>query len=348
MDHFPSVGWLSFRAMPPCVRGNPGDNQYRHVSPGSIPACAGEPRCRRRRAPSPGVYPRVCGGTKENGTSASPALGLSPRVRGNPVKSQFGDELETMLGLSPRVRGNHLVTVTRTENRGSIPACAGEPRGPRPRRRRSRVYPRVCGGTRFFRIVGKRFDGLSPRVRGNPAGVDAIGVLPGSIPACAGEPPQTWSTRSTKRVYPRVCGGTRIMVSVRRRGEGLSPRVRGNLLPAHVERGELGSIPACAGEPHSPRDPSPRVRGNRWASRLSSIPACPLCAGSIRRVPGVPGSIPACAGEPQNRSFPRVTSRVYPRVCGGTSTILLTALLACGLSPRVRGNPETSVSQTPW
>ncbi len=50
------------------------------------------------------------------------------------------------------------------------------------------------------------------------------------------------------------------------------------------------------------------------------------------------GSIPACAGEP--RKFPTAccASRVYPRVCGGTSSCCWSVKAALGLSPRVRGN----------
>ena len=51
----------------------------------------------------------------------------------------------------------------------------------------------------------------------------------GSIPACAGEPCEARTPVAGQLVYPRVCGGTlrwhrRVMP-----GNGLSPRVRGNL-----------------------------------------------------------------------------------------------------------------------
>ena len=51
------------------------------------------------------------------------------------------------------------------------------------------------------------------------------------------------------RVYPRVCGGTahqRALIDLVR---GLSPRVRGNHVHLEELRGEVRSIPACAGEP---------------------------------------------------------------------------------------------------
>ena len=50
-------------------------------------------------------------------------------------------------GLSPRVRGNLREFQVQEIAKGSIPACAGEPRSPEPDIYRVWVYPRVCGGT---------------------------------------------------------------------------------------------------------------------------------------------------------------------------------------------------------
>ena len=134
---------------------------------------------------------------------------------------------------------------------------------------------------------------------------------------------------------------------------GLSPRVRGNRADPALPAPAPGSIPACAGEPwndkiknavsrvyprvcggtvyalpgHHPRHGlSPRVRGNLVMVRA---------AGSMIR------SIPACAGEPipDNRTILR--SWVYPRVCGGTPTSRISQSGNSGLSPRVRGNPNS-------
>ena len=70
-------------------------------------------------------------------------------------------------GLSPRVRGNRIHPRDRARARGSIPACAGEPRCRSPHDRQPRVYPRVCGGTTNIPDFGIDAVGLSPRVRGN-------------------------------------------------------------------------------------------------------------------------------------------------------------------------------------
>ncbi len=68
---------------------------------------------------------------------------------------------------------------------------------------------------------------------------------------------------------------------------------------------------------------SPRVRGN---PRPLPVP------------PHIPRSIPACAGEPPDYDGGPGLPRVYPRVCGGTSTTPSHTVDSTGLSPRVRGN----------
>ena len=73
----------------------------------------------------------------------------------------------------------------------------------------------------------------------------------GSIPACAGEPWLLVALRWRHRVYPRVCGGTRVVIPEDGLYEGLSPRVRGNPRLTFRLCAGIGSIPACAGEPLS-------------------------------------------------------------------------------------------------
>ena len=91
-----------------------------------------------------GVYPRVCGGT------------------------QVGEDGDDFVGgLSPRVRGNPLRFALRAARMQSIPACAGEPPWPNRSPAQNRVYPRVCGGTLIGSAPRCIVEGLSPRVRGN-------------------------------------------------------------------------------------------------------------------------------------------------------------------------------------
>ena len=122
------------------------------------------------------------------------------------------------------------------------------------------VYPRVCGGTAYAELAYYGDGGLSPRVRGNPraAGPAAAGAW--SIPACAGEPLPRFFRPDAERVYPRVCGGTLIILSAVGWGVGLSPRVRGNPDEVGLMLDQAGSIPACAGEPFQVSHVKPRCR----------------------------------------------------------------------------------------
>ncbi len=67
----------------PRVRGNPYISILLNSSSGSIPACAGEPAKDVEPVSLYEVYPRVCGGTGVAASASGPAMGLSPRVRGN-------------------------------------------------------------------------------------------------------------------------------------------------------------------------------------------------------------------------------------------------------------------------
>ena len=168
----------------------------------------------------------MCGGTQQRYFQVFDYMGLSPRVRGNP-------------GVRPLSR----------QSRRSIPACAGEPACLPHLHPAYGVYPRVCGGTSQDHQWDARPDGLSPRVRGNQRGNRARVCLSGSIPACAGEPVGALPADCRRRVYPRVCGGTRNFQSGEIALIGLSPRVRGNRSLKNGDRRLARSIPACAGEP---------------------------------------------------------------------------------------------------
>ena len=271
----------------PRVRGNRVQAVFNAVGFGSIPACAGEPSAPRNGCWLKRVYPRVCGGTAGVVLLWLPLLGLSPRVRGNPRRSQYA-----------------------RPPRRSIPACAGEPAVRIPRRSTAWVYPRVCGGTQSRPAACHRRYGLSPRVRGNRVQYAGGSRQCGSIPACAGEPPRGGSPDGPNKVYPRVCGGTGEIVWKRAYAGGLSPRVRGNLrhftAPARGRR----SIPACAGEPGDKalhdrvNEVYPRVCGGTPVINLLAdfgVGLSPRVRGNLAGIDCddiAGGSIPACAGEP--------------------------------------------------
>ena len=131
---------------------------------------------------------------------------------------------------------------------------------------------------------------------------------------------------------------------------GLSPRVRGNRESLDLERKEIRSIPACAGEPLV--NPLillnamvyPRVCGGT-VIEADTTRGCVGLSPRVRGNPSPPGckqiglgSIPACAGEPTAVQTSIGKEQVYPRVCGGTTAEGEFVLEESGLSPRVRGN----------
>ncbi len=183
--HHPGRGISLVKVYPRVCGGTVPATARWASAPGSIPACAGEPIFPPVVAWLRKVYPRVCGGTWLGAEKRMPVWGLSPRVRGNQVVDVVsgagvgsipacagepgqtdavpsgdgvyprvcgGTAVQNALavenrGLSPRVRGNLVAVIQNRQNRGSIPACAGEPRGFCRAADGVAVYPRVCGGT---------------------------------------------------------------------------------------------------------------------------------------------------------------------------------------------------------
>ena len=289
------------------MRGNHGVEDAIQPRYGSIPAFAGEPIERPEQSRIVTVYPRVCGGTQSTWSCSISARGLSPRLRGNLDIWRFR------------------VVLFR-----SIPAFAGEPHLNSKCRVSWTVYPRVCGGTTCSASARACSSGLSPRLRGNRLEYKAVLSATQVYPRVCGEPPLYKTYNIYTQVYPRVCGGTASGRQLRFTANGLSPRLRGNLMPATASNTAVGSIPAFAGEPPngtfldlSNPGLSPRLRGNPV-----------LC----RPKPDCKRSIPAFAGEPLLLLMLAAWERVYPRVCGGTGKASLHSKSRSGLSPRLRGN----------
>ena len=214
----------------PRMRGNLIEAIYESYGFRSIPAHAGQPPCNR---PSPNrcaVYPRACGATCFRG-------------RG----------LFLFRGLSPRMRGNRRCAISKEVSARSIPAHAGQPSRYPLRDSGSKVYPRACGATCAWRLLGARRSGLSPRMRGNhnPPVVNTNNQR--SIPAHAGQPSNCPLAKREFAVYPRACGATEFRDLIARACKGLSPRMRGN---HSIFTGAIQirrSIPAHAGQPYPGR-----------------------------------------------------------------------------------------------
>ena len=209
----------------PRARGKPASARRPTAAWRSIPACAGEAARPDRVRVRPTVDPRVRGGSSSSSTTAEPSSGRSPRARGKqeialarcgehgsipacageavrrrqrarpvPVDPRVrGGSEKTMTrdvfphGRSPRARGKrHPCRHSRQPER-SIPACAGEARNQRAEGKRTRVDPRVRGGSRVRCDRMAPATGRSPRARGKPREVRQSAGLHRSIPACAGE-----------------------------------------------------------------------------------------------------------------------------------------------------------------
>ena len=240
----------------------------------------------------------------------------------------------------------------------AYPAYTGEPRPLSVRPRISRSLP-ACTRNRYAIVYPRHLLGAIPRVRGNPL-VDPMELTPVRfIPACTGEPHPHLPFRHTSMVYPRVYGGTPDSAGRRAVRTGLSPRVRGNLQTPSRGHREIGSIPACTGEPMKAKTNNPL---SEVYPRVYGGTDCPVCAGQDNpglspRVRGnlgttllrfmLSGSIPACTGEPGPGRRCVRPPRVYPRVYGGTRPGSAGRARTGGLSPRVRGNPIPACTGEP-
>ncbi len=230
----------------PHARGNRKHVRKAARLPGPIPACAGEPQCESQRRWPGWAYPRMRGGTAETIAGTEANKGLSPHARGNPMVSFLVMRLPGPIpacagepnhrkskrlfhrayprmrggtavlfltnrrfwGPSPHARGNPSGRVRFRAFYGPIPACAGEPKKWPVCPCRSGAYPRMRGGTISIAFTVCPSLGLSPHARGNPLHVCSCRFSVGPIPACAGEPWQSWQSLPRLRAYPRMRGGT--------------------------------------------------------------------------------------------------------------------------------------------
>jgi len=234
---------------------------------GSIPACAGEPST-SRTPPS--------------------AATVDPRMRGGAFTGLF--LLGMREGRSPHARGSHAYLSERPVRRGSIPACAGEPRGAAAPQGQRQVDPRMRGGAT---VIGKRpplLMGRSPHARGSPWCLISLRFMSRSIPACAGEPNSRLASRCASKVDPRMRGGARLLAVGQHQLQGRSPHARGSHVVGSCAAGDDGSIPACAGEPRS-RSPRPAAPGVDPRMRGGAARTHQASKGTWGRSPHARGSL---------------------------------------------------------
>ena len=147
----------------PRMRGTLSGDVSPVMSPGIIPAYAGNTPEHRQQRSSRRDHPRVCGEHFTTAKEWRPFAGSSPRMRGTP---QPLSHLATLLGIIPAYAGN---TVSRL--RLNL---------------RFRDHPRVCGEHEAVVIEFPHLTGSSPRMRGTPRHRSRALHGSGIIPAYAG------------------------------------------------------------------------------------------------------------------------------------------------------------------
>ena len=199
---------------------------------GIIPAGAGRRAMRARRRARGGDHPRGCGEKRPDAHYVGPAVGSSPRVRGE--VAHLSD-----------LRFGHSI----------IPAGAGRSELRRRLERKVGDHPRGCGEKPLLLRRDGRAEGSSPRVRGEATSMEQRYTASGIIPAGAGRSHKHGAKIHGLGDHPRGCGEKSRRQQGRRGGRGSSPRVRGEAGPGPMNLRKRGIIPAGAG------------RRPTWASR---------------------------------------------------------------------------------
>ena len=188
----------------PHVRGTHEAVVVSHVSSGIIPACAGNTFNISIRLLPLGDHPRMCGEHHEEPLDGLQTAGSSPHVRGTPFP----------------LNGER-------QNRGIIPACAGNTHNCPCSSQHTGDHPRMCGEHETSLTVLNISTGSSPHVRGTRRGHGFAVVPQGIIPACAGNTHRARAGRRQPRDHPRMCGEHMIWKAIEETGTGSSPHVRG-------------------------------------------------------------------------------------------------------------------------
>ena len=204
---------LTATGSPPRVRGKLASCPDSLVRRRLTPACAGKTRQAQRQPPPGSAHPRVCGENGRCTSSPPTAGGSPPRVRGKRRRRrQHGPRprltpacagktflvIESIRGRSahprvcgenadiagaarirdgspPRVRGKPGRAPQRRTAPRLTPACAGKTPPRRPRPRRPRAHPRVCGENASIGATLSFITGSPPRVRGKLEQRDYVG-----------------------------------------------------------------------------------------------------------------------------------------------------------------------------
>ena len=137
--------------------------------------------------------------------------------------------------------------------------------------------------------------------------------------------------------HPRVCGEHLDELPISGCQAGSSPRVRGTPWLAPLGGGEMGIIPACAGNTRSVPQP--------WALRRDDPRVCGEHMPDTVRTSSATGSSPRVRGTHDSLRLAIVDSADHPRVCGEHATAPSNSAPFKGSSPRVRGTREIDAQQ---
>ena len=128
-----------------------------------------------------------------------------------------------------------------------IPAPAGNTLPSSPSRFGPPVHPRACGEhERLFYLI-QIIGGSSPRLRGTRSLDRARMASRRFIPAPAGNTAPSARSSAWSAVHPRACGEHINRISIKRKKNGSSPRLRGTLPRTGSRDTSCRFIPASAG-----------------------------------------------------------------------------------------------------
>ena len=145
------------------------------------------------------------------------------------------------------MRGSHNAEFGKVRTVGIIPAHAGLTQASRCRMGHCWDHPRACGAHRGWPQRWKIYMGSSPRMRGSPCQRIGATSLDGIIPAHAGLTQPLSLELTENRDHPRACGAHLTTGTLKDKGQGSSPRMRGSLYFIISRKEVLGIIPAHAG-----------------------------------------------------------------------------------------------------
>ena len=364
------------RGSSPRMRGTHGFSTSAKRNSGIIPAYAGNTVPCQAMRENARDHPRVCGEHEAQACAAYDKQGSSPRMRGTPT---CADNHVHICGIIPAYAGNTGRCSRRRRCSWDHPRVCGEHSmypsilrdewGSSPRMRGTHVYktvggvlcgiiPAYAGNTPLIMIKWWTCLGSSPRMRGTPRRLMYLSLFAGIIPAYAGNTRSEHHRHPDHRDHPRVCGEHERQSSSISWNAGSSPRMRGTHAQRLIERVPSGIIPAYAGNTEFRIGVNvlvwdhPRVCGEHAVTIL----AARIEWGSSPRMRGTPGRartaqlddgiIPAYAGNTADDHKQDRFRRDHPRVCGEHLTAEHFTHGTLGSSPRMRGTPVISSTNT--